>query len=158
MSNFAEPINIVQWNWQRSTGTNPVLTLSSTFANNNGPNVVTVRSGALSISAGTFPSSGSPRGFYTIGFTTPFTYTGGEVVVTMRHTSHAGSSFLNDAVNVGALGNTLGNVFDSTTGSTNFFHFPVTRFTVTPEPGSLVLAAIGVLAASARRRRRASLP
>jgi hypothetical protein len=148
-------VNFAEWNLQLSTAINPALSLSTTLATNIGADVVTVRSGPLSIPANAFPTGPSPPGFYAIPFTTPFAYNGGELVVTLRHTGHPGSHELvsNDAVAAGALGNTVGGSFTSTTGTVNFFNFPVARFTVTPEPQCLVLLAIGLLAMTSFRRR-----
>jgi hypothetical protein len=151
------PINIAQWNLQLSKSTSASLILSSTFASNIGPDVVTVRSGPLTIPALAFGSSSVPNPFYDILFATPYVYKGGNLLITLRHTSHSGEQSLitNDADAVsGGRGQSNGSSgFTSTTGITDFYNFPVTQFTFVPEPASLLLAASGVAPIIGPRRR-----
>ncbi|MBL9115254.1 MAG: choice-of-anchor D domain-containing protein [Verrucomicrobiaceae bacterium] len=59
--------------------------LSTSFATNLGPDAVTVRSGSLSISPNSYvPGVNGP----TINFTTPYVYTGGNLLVTVRHSGN----------------------------------------------------------------------
>ncbi|MBX3388050.1 MAG: hypothetical protein KF691_01200 [Phycisphaeraceae bacterium] len=68
------------------------LTMSDTFAVNNGPGVVTVRQGAIVIPAGAFPASGNfvipGENEWFIEFERAFIYTGGPLCVTMRTTAN----------------------------------------------------------------------
>ncbi|RYF51810.1 MAG: hypothetical protein EOO39_42815, partial [Cytophagaceae bacterium] len=68
--------------------------LTPTFAANQGGTVTTVRSGALTIPAGSYTASGStttPNAFgFNIQFTTPYLYTPGqELVYTIRHSGYS---------------------------------------------------------------------
>ena len=149
--------DFAQWNLQLSSANNPSLTLSETFANNIGPDVVTVRSGPLSIPANVFPFGQSPNEFFDIPFTTPFVYHGGEMVVTLRHTAHSGVQGMIE-IDADSVFNNRGNSvavagFADTTGIVHFANFPVTRFTFVPEPSGLAPVAIAVALLSAYRRR-----
>jgi hypothetical protein len=143
---------------------------SSTFANNMGSNVVTVRSGALTVPANSFPNNGSPGadmntatpssfGFL-VTFSTPYLYTPGtDLVLTLRHDgagNPAGVPVVSfDSVlfvdnRNDALAATTG--ADATTG--DFFSTNVTQFTYTviPEPAALSILGIGSLIVLRRRR------
>jgi hypothetical protein len=72
---------------------------SLTFANNVAGPQTQVRSGPLTIPAASFSSGGSPNQFgTTIQFTTPWTYTGGHLLVEIRHGGFTGTSTSVDAV------------------------------------------------------------
>jgi len=64
------------------------LSASSTFANNNGPGVVAVRSGPLAVPKNAFPYSGSASvpgdNAWYVQFDRAYVYTGGDLCVTMR--------------------------------------------------------------------------
>lgn len=63
-------------------------TTSSTFANNNGPGLVTVRTGSLLVPANAFPFSGSlavaGENAWYVPFSRAYVYTGGDLCVTIR--------------------------------------------------------------------------
>ncbi|MBL8887938.1 MAG: hypothetical protein JNK16_14875 [Phycisphaerales bacterium] len=67
---------------------NAPLNASTTFANNNGPGVVTVRKGSLSVPKNAFPYSGSVsipgENAWYVQFDRAYVYTGGDLCVTMR--------------------------------------------------------------------------
>jgi len=67
---------------------NGPLSASTTFANNNGAGVVTVRTGALSVPKNAFPYSGSiavpAENAWYVPFDRGYVYTGGDLCVTMR--------------------------------------------------------------------------
>ena len=67
---------------------NGPLSASTTFANNNGPGVVTVRSGALAVPKNAFPYSGSisapAENAWYVPFDRGYVYRGGDLCVTMR--------------------------------------------------------------------------
>lgn len=134
-----------------------VSTMSSTFAANVGPGEVQVRSGPLTIPAGTFQQGTvggvSPWGFE-IPFTTPFTYNGGDLVFTARHpgANVLGALFL-DTVASG-VANGVATMTATTeaavTGAAS--NSSIFRFTVIPAPSSLALLGLGSLLATRRRR------
>src|SRR5262245_9843052 len=63
-------------------------TLDPSVAANEGPGTVQVRSGPFSFAAAAFPAGGIPNAFGPIiRFNTPFTYTGGPLLVTMSFTA-----------------------------------------------------------------------
>ncbi len=66
---------------------------SLTFADNEGADVVQVRSGPLAVPAGMFAGGGSINPFSSpIWFQRPFVYKGGDLCVTIRHSGSPGSS------------------------------------------------------------------
>jgi hypothetical protein len=78
---------------------------SLTFENNIvGPQTL-VRSGTLVLPAESFPSGGSPNGFGPeIIFDSPWTYTGGNLLIEIRHTGFTGTSRSLDANNTSTFG------------------------------------------------------
>lgn len=157
-----QALNFAQWNLQLSTPQSPFPTLSTTFADNIGADAVTVRSGPLTVPIGALIGGPGPNPFFEIPFTTPYSYTGASLLVTLSHTGHVGGGGepAMDAVAVASgLGNSVGeNGFDETSGRADFFQFPVTRFgtqsTALPEPGTLVLFGLGLAGLGFATRRR----
>ena len=158
---FAQELSFAQWNLQLSSPQSPFPTLSDTFADNIDADVVTVRSGVLAVPGGSLIGGAGPNPFFDIPFTTPYSYTGGPLLVTLSHTGHVGGGAepAMDAVAVASgLGNSVGESgFDEASGRADFFQFPVTRFgteSVLPEPGTLMLFGLGLagLGFAARRR------
>ncbi|MFZ5801384.1 MAG: hypothetical protein ACOY3D_08450, partial [Candidatus Omnitrophota bacterium] len=79
----------INYDIQFSSSLNPPGSLSSTFAANIGPDVVTVRSGTLTIPGGSFPGGSTPNAFgFLIPFTIPYAYGGGDLLITIRHTGN----------------------------------------------------------------------
>lgn len=150
---------------QIGRATNAPTALSANFAANMGADTITARSGALSIPAGTFadlPGEG-PNPFYDLGFTTPYTYTGGDLAVLIRFTPTSGNPAI--AVDAFAPDARMGTVFNinsatATTGSVNVGNAPITRFTFTtataavPEPTTwaMMIVGFGLIGGAARRR------
>ncbi len=156
-----------------SAATTPA-TMSNSFALNEGADRVEVRSGAYSIAAGAYTNNQitgtvSPWGptiDWSVPFGTPFTYNGGGLTLTIRHTGNAqATSFFLDAlattnpdwgtrVAARAASGTTGTNYTATTGTST--SFLVTQFQVTPAPAPSSLALLGIagLATRARRRRR----
>ena len=161
LGSINQALNFAQWNLQLSTPQSPFPTLSSTFADNIGADVVSVRSGPLSIPAGALIGGPGPNPFYDIPFTTPYSYTGGPLLVTLTHTGQGAVFFFNDAVAVGGgLGNSVfQDAFSAVSGTEGFLNLPVTRFGTPrelPAPATLMLFGLGLagLGFAARRRRR----
>ena len=85
-----------------STSNNPVGSLSTTYTDNIGPDVVQVRGGPLTLSGPVFPGGAltpavNPLGD-TLPFTTPYVYKGGPLLLTIRHTGNGINSGTLDTV------------------------------------------------------------
>ncbi len=131
---------------------------TTTFASNVVGSLTQVRSGPLTIPANSFASTGGPpRPF---GFEipiSPFLYTGGHLLVEIRHTGSdivhpaAASYFLDVAGSTATLNRSFtGTGYTATTGALS--NFTITRFSYVPAPGTLALLGIGGLLAARRRR------
>ena len=102
-----------------------------------------VRSGGLTIPMNSYPSGGSPNGWGpAITLTTPWVYTGGHLLVEIRHSGFTGTSRSADAAGTGTSG--YGTLFSAAwqSGSTatsgmqgNFSVFRLTTDTVTVDVG-----------------------
>ncbi|HUR29524.1 MAG TPA: hypothetical protein VM509_15145 [Planctomycetota bacterium] len=84
--------NFTNYDIYLSTSNNPPGSLSTTYTNNIGPDVVQVRGGPLSLSSGFFPGGAltpnvNPYG-QLVTFTTPYAYQGGNLLLTIRHTGN----------------------------------------------------------------------
>ncbi len=115
---------------------------SFTFGENVAGTQVQVRSGPLVIPVGTYTSGGSPNEFGpTIEFTQGYTYTGGHLLVELRHPVSDGNSRSVDAIGAAIPG--YGTQFSAcwaggytaTTGGLQG-NFAVTRFTFTGGTGA----------------------
>jgi hypothetical protein len=134
---------------------------TTTFASNFVGAPSTVRSGPLTINAGSFTSGGTPNAFgVNIMFNTPYTYTGGNLLIEVRHTGsnivNTASDFLEAALTTDPGYNTqfwsataTGNT--ATTGALN--NFTVARLVVVPTPAAASVLGLAGLAALRRRRR-----
>jgi len=119
------------------------------FASNLGADATAVRSGSLTITAGSYTGGGSPNPFGPfILFTTPYTYTGTALVIQIRSSGASGADFVLDS-DANFLGTELlnGAGYAGTTGSSSIGRIPVTELQFgpaqsgVPEPGSLSLFA-----------------
>jgi len=79
-----------------SKSNNPAGSLSTTYTDNIGPDAVQVRAGAINFGAGSLPGGAVSPGFNQWGpvivFTSPYTYTGGNLLITIRHTGNGATS------------------------------------------------------------------
>jgi hypothetical protein len=135
--------------------------LSSTVASNLGGDTVLARSGALSFGVNSFFGGAGANPFGpVITFTTPYTYNGGHLLLTVSHSAGGGSNIAFDAAS------TLGTnaqyrqefgTYNSATTSQNVGSIGlITQFqtaVVIPEPGTLALLALGATLGLVVKRR-----
>jgi len=157
--------NLPRWDLQLSSGRNAIGSLAKNFLANIGADVVMVRSGSLTVPVNSFQGNGTPPGpFFVITFQTPYIYTGGDLLATLRKQgSSPETSLYVDSITGGssAFVNSVASAGDTaTSGSVNFYHIPIAQFTfetpvTVPEPSAYTLFGSGLLgfAVLARRRR-----
>jgi hypothetical protein len=124
--------NWTQFDIELSTSLNPVNELSTTFADNTGPDAVLVRSGPLMVPALSYPGGAITPAVNDFGpaipFTSAFTYVGGDLLVTIRHSGNdTGTGRAMDAISTSGSGyNIVGQARSASsltalTGSATFF-------------------------------------
>lgn len=123
-----------------------------------------VRSGGLTIDANSFTSGASPNMFgLGIGFDSGYLYSGGDLLIEIRHTGFAGTARSVDAlIATGGAPDGYGTLFsaawsgsyDALNGSQgNFSVLQLTSSAVTvPEPGAFLLIVVGLAGLAARQR------
>jgi hypothetical protein len=131
--------------------------LSTAFASNQGADAIEVRTGSLFVPTNAYPGGTAPNSFGpVISFTSPYTYTGGDLLVTIRHTGAAGLTGIQgrflDAENDSNLQYLLATGSLSTTATTNQPYAPVANLIV-PEPTGLCVLGAGALLLCRRARR-----
>jgi hypothetical protein len=137
---------------------------SLTFADNVVGAQTLVRAGELTIGAASFPAGGSPNAFGPmIGLQNLYNYTGGHLLIEIRHTGFSGTSQSVDAVAAsGGPGNGYGVNFSAAwTGnyagvSGSQGNFAVTQISSVPEPGTMAAICLGLAGVMARRRRKSA--
>jgi hypothetical protein len=133
---------------------------TTTFATNFVGSPTNVRSGPLTINAGSFTSGLVPNAFgTTIMFDTPYTYTGGNLLIEVRHT---GSNIVNTSTDFLEVALTTdpgyNSAFWSATATGNAAtvgaaaNFTVTKLVVIPSPAGAAVLGLAGFAASRRRR------
>ncbi len=136
------------------------LTMSSTFDDNIGGDVVQVRAGSLSLALDPSFAGSSPNSFFDIPFDTPYPYTGDNLLVTIRF--QGGAGFPLNTSSLDAIGTFVGGPsgqvatgYTAATAGTTGGSLPVTQFTFgVPEPSSVIPAAFGLVALATWRWRR----
>jgi len=163
-SQSAWPVTAINWSSysiQLSSSLFAPGSLSTNFAANIGPDVVTVRSGALAVQPFSYPADQVPNEFGSrITFSTPYTYRGGPLLVTIRHSGNGSSDhFVDAAPDLAGEFQTIYNpAGENATTATFKGRTPVFQvyYTVVPEPaGVLPLAMLGLGWLTVRRRNRA---
>ncbi len=124
--------------------------LTNNVANNQGAGTVQVRAGSLSFAENAFPTGGSPNAWGpVIPFTSTFTYTGGNLLMTIAHTTPSNEldfdlgTGLSDVQIFQAQAYNATTLTDSEPGSAIAVQF---TFTAIPEPA--VWYAIGIVCIS----------
>jgi hypothetical protein len=142
--------------------------LTTSTTGNQGPGTVLARSGPITFPANSFVGGAGPNPFGPlVSFTTPYTYTGSDLLLTFSDTAFS-SSIVCDATtglaSTTAQGQQDVGVYNSTFLPNSFQGFAVItqfHFTPVPEPSGCVLCGLAVLAGvafrkSSRRRSKAA--
>ena len=149
----AEEVSWENYDVQFSGSPHAPGSLSSIFDENIGTDAVMVRSGSLTIGAEGFPAGGDPNAFgVEIVFTTPYTYTGGNLLITIRHSGNGISSDgLESTAEPGDYQLLTATGYDAIEGAGNDMLITQLSYVV-PEPSSLMLLAGSVTLLAFRRR------
>lgn len=154
--------NYAFWDVFIGAGVDPSA-MSNTFAANFTGVPTQVRSGPATILANSFSGGATPNAFgATLGFTTPYLYTGGDLTIEMRFATQSGATnqpALDAIAAAGGPANGFGVDFSArwtgnsagvTGGNANFL---VTNLvTIIPAPSSLALLGLSMGLISRRRR------
>jgi hypothetical protein len=147
-------VTLTGFSLELSGSTHAIGSLSTNQAANIGANAQVVDSGTLTLT-GLVGGTG-PNPFFLINFTTPYLYTGGDLLVTDSF-STSGNDFAVDAVPPGSLIDTSA-IFNGSNSKAEFYNPPVTEFVATtspiPEPGSVTLLGTGVVTLAGLLRKR----
>lgn len=150
-------LTITSYQVTMSTSANAPGSLSTTFANNLSADAVVTRSGPLSVTANSYPGGAGPNPFGpVIPFTSPFTYSGGDLLMELRFTATVTGSMQDSSDSTAGMSSVFNVDNTASTGIAGTL-VPVIQFQFTPvpEPGTLtMLAAVGSGAGLTWYRRR----
>jgi hypothetical protein len=122
--------NYAAYTIQLSRSLNPPNALSTTFANNIGADVVTTRTGPLTVPANAFEPATSNTPFtFTVGYSQPYTYNGGPLNMFLRHSGNGVDATFMDATPISNAATAL--LADNDTSATGLaVDVPIYRFDV----------------------------
>jgi len=153
---------VTTYNIGMSQSPNAPGSLSSTFSANRGADYLTVRSGPLTLRAGDFSGGASPNTFGWISFSTPYLYTGGNLLVEI---AYQGFSIGRDAdaaypYNPSLAQSAFGTGFSSTAADAGLYSeaivmgFSVETVSSVPEPSASAMFVVGVMFLGMQMRRK----
>lgn len=129
---------------------------STTFADNYAGTLTQVRDGPFTVPAGSLTSGGDPNDFGAETDLTAYTYTGGHLLMEIRHVGNGDSSRSIDAILTSHpdYGTMFGAVWSSDLNAPDGFNarFGVFQLTTVPAPGTLAVLAGAALCGRRRRR------
>jgi PEP-CTERM motif len=149
--------NVGPYSLELSGSLNPIGSLNPNPANNIAPGGVTVYSSSLVIPANSLIGGPGPNPFYLINFSTPYLYSGGNLLVTLTNTAQ---------VSIPVDANVVDSIVDTAAcfGSfcqAEYFNYPITEFQygtpTIPEPSTIALVGSGLLGVAGIARRRFKL-
>lgn len=148
----SSPVTWSEFNIEMGPGNS---SLTSTFANNWASTPTVVRTGSLSMGTGFYPysSNSQPEPWGTeITFTTPYTYTGGPLLIQVNDVS-PGQLLYTDTMGTGqTTGESVFNAGNASATTSNEGPYTGLNWAIqldvtpVPEPSSLILLATGLLA------------
>ncbi len=157
---ITDAVDYLDFNIKIGTSTVSIANLSLSADANEGADTIDARSGALALPGESLVNNAGLNPFYTIVFARPYTYEGGDLLVTTSYSVAGAVPFIGvDAVDPFGAINTLGGN-DPAFLRTHSFNAPVVQFTTgfaaVPEPSSwlLLILGFGVVGVTSRRRGR----
>ena len=160
----ADAIDYADFTVRIGTSTVPIASLGLDKAANEGADTIVARTGAFTLPANALTNTGAATNpFLTINFATPYTYNGGDLLLTTSYSVQGAVPIIGvDAIDPFGVVNTIGGN-DPAFLRSHTFNAPVVMFSyaagAVPEPQSWALMVVGfaVTGAALRSRKRAAL-